>query len=452
MDTLPTELLTEICYWAIAIDPRSAAQLQLVSRKWAGVVTSFPHLFQYLSIGNDDNRSTASLQQQEELWIKRSYPMKFDTQIEVKSIDSFLPMITPLLPHVARWRAGNFMFGMNSTRATFPEEGLLPDTLVLRTFDGSELQDNGSDVVEHLPMFYTHETARMLSLRVDATRLPAPSAIAPSPFTHLTVVETTSEAAVHPADVLRLLTCFPSLVAFDWTSNGESAAHIKGIPFLPDVVKLPKLTELTIRSTPAIRPFLSRINAPALRSLLLDNINVGHPLDDGITEEGDSDDETDFSQSPHSDRATGMGLRHLLDRAQVGLERLDMDYADMRSKDFRWCFDHLDHLTALRLVGSDIADNVFRLLCPYTPAHDGENTEPAPRLRLPMLSELELIACSRLSGDLIVNVLRLRDALARSSPSVTQLKSVRVVGCPNFEGEHEHELKRVFGERLSFDS
>jgi hypothetical protein len=345
---------------------------------------------------------------------------------------------------------------MHSTRATFPEEELVPDTLVLRTFDRSELQDTNSNTAEHLPMFYTHENTHVLSLRVDATELPAPSAVAPSPFTHLTVIETTPETAVHPTDVLRLLTGFPALVAFDWTSNGESAAATTTVRQLPEIVDLPQLTDLIVRSTPAIRPFLTRIDAPALRTILLDNINVADsiaelcPPDLSVTQtdaedDRDEDGQIDFSQSPHSDRATGMGLRHLLRHPNPPLERLDMDYADMRSKDFRWCFNNLNKLTALRLVGSDIPDKAFELLRPYTP--EGETSE---RLRLPKLEELEIQACGRLTGDVIVSVLRARDTLGKKVPAITRLKTVKVIGCSEFTADHEYELKRSFGDRLSF--
>jgi len=164
-------------------------------------------------------------------------------------------------------------------------------------------------------------------------------------------------------------------------------------------------------------------------------------------EDGDSDDEfSDYSQSPRSDHATGMGLRSLLSRSSPPLHVLEMDYADMRTKDFAWLFSRAQSLTDFRIVASDMADRVVRMLAP-------DASDP---LLLPRLRSLELINCQRLSGTAIVEAVRERaratDGLInkRRATDVFPLEDVAVVGCVNFTIDDGLELAEVLGERLRF--
>ncbi|EED81811.1 predicted protein [Postia placenta Mad-698-R] len=121
--------------------------------------------------------------------------------------------------------------------------------------------------------------------------------------------------------------------------------------------------------TCAVRTFLAHIDAPRLIELYLEHTNVDFPIQydpyAGSTEDGDSDDEAnDFSQSPWSDHATGMGLRALMQRSKPQLEVLEMTYADMRTKDFLWCFEQLNALREFRIVASDMSDTVIQALAP----------------------------------------------------------------------------------------
>lgn len=188
-------------------------------------------------------------------------------------------------------------------------------------------------------------------------------------------------------------------------------------------------------------------------------------------EEGDSDDEAgDFSQSPWSDHATGMGLRNLIRRSNPPLQVLEMDYADMRTKDFLWCFDRLDTLIEFRIVASDMSDKVIQLLAPYhvneRPRSVGSwsseqdelvehvgNLWPLepPRVRLPRLTALEFWNCQRLTGDAVVAAIgarvRYTDQVADRN-AYSKLSDVAVIGCADFLPRHADRLVPVLGVRL----
>ena len=141
-----------------------------------------------------------------------------------------------------------------------------------------------------------------------------------------------------------------------------------------------------------------------------------------------------------------MGLRSLLCRSSPPLRVLEMDYADMRTKDFAWVFSRAESLSEFRIVASDMADRVVRMLAPDTNG----------TLLLPRLRSLKLINCQRLSGRAIVEVVRERARMADGrviegrSHDVFPLEDVAVLGCPNFTTDDGLELAEVLGERLRF--
>ena len=141
-----------------------------------------------------------------------------------------------------------------------------------------------------------------------------------------------------------------------------------------------------------------------------------------------------------------MGIRSLLSRSSPPLRVLEMDYADMRTKDFAWLFSHAQSLTDFRIVASDMADRVVRMLAP-----DANGIMLLPRLR-----SLELIHCQRLSGTAIVDAVRERARATDSynteaqAADVFPLEDVAVVRCANFTTDHGLELAEVLGERLRF--
>jgi len=309
---------------------------------------------------------------------------------------------------------------------------------------------------------------------------------------------------IRPDDLLRFLTVCPELEFFSFTGSMlELEITSEDIRHPPPTVSLPRLRSLVLHRTLATRILLSYLHTPALRELYLEHLNVdfdfpvlnpylplpsresidsplvpsqgpsveshasasGHPSSptpaedshppsnslafgfECALEDGDSDDEfSDYSQSPYSDHATGMGIRSLLSRSSPPLRVLEMDYADMRTKDFAWLFSHAQSLTDFRIVASDMADRVVRMLAP-----DANGTMLLPRLR-----SLELIHCQRLSGTAIVDAVRERARATDSynaeaqAADVFPLEDVAVVRCANFTTDHGLELAEVLGERLRF--
>lgn len=163
-----------------------------------------------------------------------------------------------------------------------------------------------------------------------------------------------------------------------------------------------------------------------------------------------------------SDHATGMGLRNLIRRCDPPLEVLEMDYADMRTADFEWCFDRLPTLRVFRIVASDMSDSVIRLLAPCRPAYippdvdmdmaedemSMDDPEQGLRLRAPLLSVLDLAGCQRLTGDALVDALRSRDDFALACGEEGLLEEVRVFNCHRFSQEHAQMLEDALGTRF----
>jgi hypothetical protein len=141
-----------------------------------------------------------------------------------------------------------------------------------------------------------------------------------------------------------------------------------------------------------------------------------------------------------------MGLRKLITRCNPPIEVFEMDYSDLRTKDFRWCFDRLDKLRQFRIVASDMSDRVVNLFRPFRYPTDAED---APlRVRLPMLTSLELANCQRLSGQVVADTIGARVKYTdRLTPHET-LKEVSIIGCFPFTSDHAEMLRQDVGARL----
>jgi hypothetical protein len=244
-----------------------------------------------------------------------------------------------------------------------------------------------------------------------------------------------------------------SAVSSSFPPSRSSSPTFGGLPMLsiPSPLTppstLPPSPDLDLLSPDMLSPnaFSPASSLPSMRSPVTPLILSLEPFPDYEAEDGDSDDEfPDFSQSPYSDHATGMGVRALLRRSSPPLRVLEMDYADMRTKDFRWLFARVPSLEEFRIVASDMADRVVRLLAPQ-----GARGEVV----LPRMRSLELVNCHRLSGEAILEAVKGRvivtDAAARAGVSEpVPLEDVAIVGCNNFLPEHGEELQELLGDRL----
>lgn len=145
-----------------------------------------------------------------------------------------------------------------------------------------------------------------------------------------------------------------------------------------------------------------------------------------------------------------MGLRKLITRSNPPLEILDMDLADMRTKDFKWCFDRLPVLRHFCITGSDMSDNVINLLKPVLlpPTNDSDPTPTSFKIRLPQLSVLKLYNCERFSGETVVDAIGSRVKYTdKVTPNFT-LAKFTIVDCADLLPLHIEKLSRDLGERL----
>jgi hypothetical protein len=456
-------------------------------------------------------------------YLARSCGLPFDVDINVVSRDSLLPLLSPFLNHLNRWRSCT-IGGTKEEAVRFGEvwdrgngEPKLEE-LEIDVLDVAEMGAMTENIQAQAPVmgddpppgtfkpYMISLTSNLLYMTVVLSKLPSPLTLSPLRFVTLSIKESplTLDLGIRPDELLRFLTICPELEVFSFTGSMlEPVVTLEDVRSPPPIVSLPRLRTLILNGTLATRIILSYLHTPTLRVLCLERLNVDsdfpvlnpylphpsrEPIDPSFVtpqspraesqtsttelpsspisaedlhlpsrslafgfecalEDGDSDDELpDFSQSPHSDHATGMGLRSLLSRSSPPLSVLEMDYADMRTKDFAWVFSRARSLTDFRIVASDMADRVVRMLAP-----DANGTMLLPRLR-----SLALVNCQRLTGTAIVEAVRER---ARATDGYTAegravdafpLEDVAVVHCANFTIDDGLELAEVLGERLRF--
>lgn len=434
---LPPELLIEIFAYCASSDPLAPLPLRRVSKWWRAIIHSSPRVWQFILL-DDQAHSISFLRTQAELWAQRSVPLPIDIELKVESVDLILPMLSPLLPSIDRWRSFA-MQGQREDAQTFPKD--FPVTAdYMRCLRIYVQQDGVDDVPKET--FVPHGPEYVM--QVWLYQLPRSRLLAPLRFTTVNIMEELfSDIHSQPIDILDFLSACPELETFYYTGWH----HIDDPPTEPHpVVSLPNLHTLQLKSTCMARSILSSLYTPRLTSLYLAHLNVELELRGEYHEEGDSEDDAhDFSQSPSSDHATGMGLRKLISRSHPPLVVLDMDFSDMRTKDFKYLFDRLPFLREFLIVASDMSDTVIQLLRPFTlPGEDG-----TIHTRLPRLESLGLYNCQRLSGDAIVEALSVRIRHTDNEPPGTNtLMDVAISACEKFTSEHGYRLAELLGTRL----
>ncbi len=137
-----------------------------------------------------------------------------------------------------------------------------------------------------------------------------------------------------------------------------------------------------------------------------------------------------------------MGLRALINRCFPPIHVLEMDFCDMRTKDFLYIFDRLTYLRDFHIVASDMSDKVISLFRPYV------SSRTTKALRLPSLRKLKLTNCQRLSGSAIVEALVERVNWADKESPLQSLWEVSIIGCDGFKQWDRHILSTVLGNRL----
>ncbi|KAF9013505.1 hypothetical protein BDQ17DRAFT_1321331 [Cyathus striatus] len=445
---LPPELLIEVFTYCAREDDLAPVTLRRVSKWWRDIIDSSPRIWNTIFL-DDVDRPISSSRQQCYLWVEKSLPLQYDVELNTENPDNILPLLSPLLPTINRW--GKFVLtGKRAEKVNMPDLAISPaslDHLNINLVD-ADLDDFDDDETPSKITFAPTYDGWLYSytMNIWLAKLPSPDLLAPLSFTHLCITEVTfNNIRTSPLALLQFLTVCSSLETLlfsSWPHDDEPP------PTPLPVVSLPELRTLHVKSTCSARAILSSLHTPRLRNLYLTHLNVDFRLQGEYHEDGDSDDEAhDFSQSPWSDHATGMGLRKLISRSNPPIKILEMDFSDMRTKDFKYVFDRLTELQEFRIVASDMSDNVINFLRPQTDMASLGSSEKTS-LRLPHLRELRLVNCNRLTGDAIVDALLSRLAYTDAETPLDTLEDIRIVGCERFGALHQHKLTIELGERF----
>ncbi|EAU85751.1 hypothetical protein CC1G_04968 [Coprinopsis cinerea okayama7 len=462
-EALPPELLIAIFQAYVKDETLGVLKLRSVSRRWRDIANSLPNLWQHIYL-DSSSASIPNLHQVATLFLQKSEPLPVDVEVWAYDSDCVLPILSPILHSVSRWRtfvtSGYRTESIDMSALGTYHKAAYPfpmDRLTLHLHDGDfdgNLDDSDGGEEPILNPTFTPEG----EMQLWVNSLPPKEHLAPLHFTRLKISAQGLEAGhVTPASIAGVLSACPSLVVFSfegWVEGEEFGSYDRPTA----TVTLPNLERLKIRGTTLTRPILSSIIAPRLQYLTLAYLNVDRQIGtaDLCGDDGESEDEAnDFSQSPWSDRATGLGLRQLISRSRPPLRTLEMDYSDLRTKDFRWIFDRLDTLEEFRIVASDMSDKVIRLFKLETQAppraSSSSGTDALVKMRLPRLKRLELIQCQRLTGNAVVQALVPRVIYTDSTADTrrfSKLKFVSTVGCAGMEDRHEHVLTSTLGSRF----
>ncbi|KAG7443053.1 uncharacterized protein BT62DRAFT_982220 [Guyanagaster necrorhizus] len=436
---LPPELLIEVFTLCAVADALSPLALGSVCRFWKEVVDFSPRIWQVITL-DDRVGSVAFAQRQASLWLARSAPLPFDVNLHASSPDVLFPLLSPCLPEIRRWHC----FTLSGHR----QESVSLTDLDIKSMDRLYIvirSDDGDFEVTELPRTTFLEHSPMWPgdavMNVWMTGLPPSRSLLPLHFTTITIVDTSFQIHLTASAILNFLGACPELRTLDF----EAYIYSDERDSLPSpTVSLPHLSSLSLKSTSLTRAILSAINAPNLSELYLSYLNVDFNILIEGYDNGDSEDEAnDFSRSPSSDHATGMGLRKLISRCNPPIRILEMDYSDMRTKDFLYVFDRLTTLEDFVIVASDMSDTVIRHLRPFW-----ANNHTEMQVRLPLLQRLVLLHCHRLTGDILVDVINSRVQYTDSLSSPAILSEVTVSECEGFTDRHAQLLRKELGNRF----
>ena len=446
INKLPPELLIEVLAYCTRNTALAPLTLRRVTSWWKEIVDTSPRLWQNLLL-NDHDTAYVLPKQQAELWTTRSQPLKYDVELQVDDPDSIFPLVSPLLSTVDRWRSFR-LSGKREEEVSIGNLELTPNSLThLHVFlhdYTDELEDDGLPKITFAPTY--PDQSYTFAMSIWLSNIPSPSLLPRLRFVHISISESDQfDLHTQPKDILEFLKACPELKSF----------YLSSWPYLEPVigplpeVHLPNLVELNLKSTCSVRPILSSLITPRLEYVYLSHLNVDFQLLGDYHEEGDSEDEAhDYSQSPSSDRATGMGLRRLITRCNPPIKLLEMDFCDMRTKDFEYVFNRLPLLEDFHIVASDMSDKVINLLRPVCPAPGSTSTSTSTCVRLPCLRYLKLVNCQRLTGEAILKALVERVVWTEAVCPENTLAEVTILGCQGFTTWDRHVLSLSLGRRL----
>jgi hypothetical protein len=302
---LPPELLIELCTYCSANDGMAPLTLASVCRLFREVILSSPCVWQLVYL-NDQWPTLSSSHAQADLWLTRSDPLPFDVVLKLQCSDALLSLLSPLLPSINRWR---YCWISSAIEERFNLSSLIQPSLIPALHHLNiviqSLED--SDTSHNSPTFYFcggySQIPPHISMNVSCTTLPSAESLHSMGFTTLNITERSLNVHFQPAEMLEFLTVCPLLEKFDYSG----VLHDEVFTTKPQVIHLPHLRILSIQNTCFQRTILSGLDAPALRELHLQNLNLDFELQrHSAIDEGDSDEEDpDYSRSPWSDHHTG---------------------------------------------------------------------------------------------------------------------------------------------------
>ncbi|KAI5118249.1 hypothetical protein M0805_007498 [Coniferiporia weirii] len=471
LDMLPIELLILIFSFCVADDPDVASVLSTVSCQWRAIMTDLPSLWHHLQL-SDAKFDPRRLQEKSALWLSRSATLPLDIALDTRRHDSVLPMLSYALAGVSRWRNVSFLqsrmrFLTTTDRASPCLESLLITLTPRKPLDSdaqgdvslpdSPLSWRGGRNVFQTKNFQAADKERLKEIYVLGVRcLPPPEQVAPfATVTSLALMNGSPECDFPMHQAVPFLSAFPALESLE-LSNFSEHFLLHDPEYRPDChslapAVLPNLRRLCVRGICSSRCILSHLSAPQLQVLSLVHINSADVYNFPVqSEPGDSDDEAhDFSRSPWTDHATGMGLRRFFGHKPPPIRELVMDYADLRTKDFKWLFARLGHLETFRIVASDMSDNVLRALQVGGSVDGG--AAPLREPPLPRLTCLEFSKCQNLTGDAVVRTIASRLRAAECG-QVAAFKELIISECLQVTEDHHQELQAIFpsGARLHY--
>lgn len=451
-ESLPFELLIHIFSFSIDADPNCVFTLSLVCSKWHAGVHSTPSLWQRLRL-NDHAFDPARLQARSNLWIDRSGRLPLDVEIKSVHQDSMLPMLSYTLSVMGRWRtftsSERIQFHWKGSRRKIggvdDDEGLVlvVDLQHKRRFSGDLGQDSALSSLSEEPCSvetFVKDKGPPKEIHVKGVwSLPKSDSL--TPFSSITslIVSNAGWKDMPLHQCVEFFGAFPMLAYLKLMNRFvQDPDYNPDCPIVKPVI-LPHLRRLTL-SIASTRCLLSHMTMPALERLELMYINSSVEYDHPITYAlGDSDDEAhDFSRSPWTDRATGMGLRSLFGRCSPPLHELVMDFADLRTKDFKWAFGAMKDLETLRVVASDMSDKVIAALAVKS------GSESIAQVPLPRLKRLYLDKCQKISGDVFMGMMESRMQAAEQRV-VSRMETLETLECTGISLEHAGRMRRLLG-------
>lgn len=320
INQLPTELLIELFSTCFDNDPvYLPLSLASVCHLWREIILTSPRLWQFISIDyHQGHRSMSSIISQAHIWLSRSAPLHFDVEFKLNpnSQDSLLPLMSPFLPSIDRWRHCWICGSEKEESINIPDlfqPGLNPvlHYLNLTVQPNEESTTDSSNPPTLYSCGANSQKPQHISMNISIATLPLSDDLAKLQFTALNITEVSLDVYLLPSQILQFLLACPLLEQLFFSGGFHTEEGEDDSLPLP-TVHLVHLRTLLVRNTCFQRTILSHLHTPCLRELHLQNLNLDFELQHfHAMEDGDSEEEfPDYSQSPSSDHHTGERTSH----------------------------------------------------------------------------------------------------------------------------------------------